>query len=310
MQAIMKPEIQERFVPYIDDNPNPSEYVGSGNWSISMPTAIAYIFSDEGFVIAADGLNIVRRKDGPDVMSRCTQKIFELSGIDRHVAVSFIGMVTLFNEAGEMAFNFISACIEAAKTIEHVPVRDPNELAAQICPLVQQRLVAIRDGGELDRYPSPELPRLGERGHTIVRIFLDGYFNGQPFRTGMRFYHDEQELLWAPFSHDVSPQRKNVLFGADLIGRFLFDTEDPRLEKHRTDACRLVAARFKQSDIFVPLKDAIEAARNFIAACSDPVAKEIERWDYQRIGGEPHVVTITPQRGFDWALRPKHFDPL
>jgi hypothetical protein len=58
------------------------------------------------------------------------------------------------------------------------------------------------------------------------------------------------------------------------------------------------------------LKDAIEAARNFIAACSDPIAKKIEGRDYQRIGGEPYVVTIAPVRGFDWELRPKHFDSL
>jgi hypothetical protein len=58
----------------------------------------------------------------------------------------------------------------------------------------------------------------------------------------------------------------------------------------------------------VPLKDAIEAARNFIGACSDPVAQEIEGETNQRIGGELQLATITPTDGFQWVNRPEKFD--
>ncbi len=275
-----------------------------------MPTAIAYIFSGEGFVIAADGLNTVRGPSGPETISRCAQKIFGISGINRQVSCSFIGMVALFNEAGEMVFNFVSACTEAARALESVAMRDANDLAAKMCPIIRLRLKTITKNGELNQYPSPETSRRGELGRSLVRIFLDGYFDGQPFRAGARFYHDDQKLGWTMFPHDLSRRRETVLFGANLVGGLLFNTEDPRLEEFRTDSCRTIAARYRNPDTAVNLQDAIGAARSFITACSSPVAKEIEGWDYQRIGGEPHIATITPKEGFHWSPRPEQFDAL
>ena len=92
------------------------------------------------------------------------------------------------------------------------------------------------------------------------------------------------------------------------IASVLLDSEDPRLEKYRTDACRSIANRFKHPDTAIGLQDAIEAARNFIGACSDPIAKEIEGVTYQRIGGEIQIATVTPKNGFQWESRPEQFD--
>jgi len=124
--------------------------------------------------------------------------------------------------------------------------------------------------------------------------------DGQPFRAGVRFTTTIKNWDGRLFPHDLSRRRENVLFGA----------EDPRLEEFRTDSCRTISARYRNPDTAVTLQDAISAARSYIAACSSPVAKEIEGWDYQRIGGEPHIAAITPKEGFHWWQRPEQFDAL
>jgi|CZKX01.1.fsa_nt_gi hypothetical protein len=300
MQVALEHETQERFVPYVDDHPDGPILIGP--LCISMPTALAHIFSDGGFVIAADGLSTVKRADGPKVECKHAKKIFHLPGIDREVACAFVGIATLSNDAGEPAFDFTAEFVKAAQTVRSRLTRDANDFASQICPLVQQNLIAVKRGGSFSRYPSPEPHRLGESGRTMVRIYLDGYFSGQPFRTGIRFYHVDQELAWGPAFHDLGRSYKSILTGSDRVARLLFDTEDPRLDKYRTDACRRVATRYKHPDTVITLEDAIEAARNFIEACSDPVALEIDGKDnHHPIGGRIHIATVTPRDGFRWV---------
>jgi hypothetical protein len=300
MQLELEYDIEERFVPYVDDHPDGTILIGP--LCIPMPTALAHIFSDDGLVIAADGLQIVRQADGPAVRPKSVQKIFDVSGIDRHVACAFIGMATLFNDAGdETAFDFTDQVVKAAEAIRSRPSRDMNDFASQICQLVQERLASVKQRGGFSRYPSPQPARFGESGRTIVRIYLDGYFTGQPFRAGIRFYHVDQELAWGWTPHDLSRWYKTALSGLLRVGSLLFETEDPRLDKYRTTACKLVASRYKNPDTVVAMADAIDAARNFIAACSDPVAVEIEGENYQPIGGRIHIATITAKDGFQWV---------
>jgi hypothetical protein len=58
-------------------------------------------------------------------------------------------------------------------------------------------------------------------------------------------------------------------------------------------------------EIRVTLSDAVEAGRNYIEACSSPVALEIDKEICQGIGGHIHVATITPTAGFEWLIPPK-----
>lgn len=308
MQLKAKTATEKQFASYIYDDPQPAPWLG--DICIPMPTALACIFSEDGLVIAADGLNLIRTSDSLRRDSDRVQKIFHLSGIDREVACSFFGRVTLLNDADEMVFNFIYACQEAAKSVRSISARDASEFAAQICPLILEKLESVKEAGKLSRYPKPESAQPGEPGSTLVRIFVDGYFNGQPHRTGIRVFHVDQKLGWDLRPHDLSRWRKTLFYGARRVANLLFETNDPRLEKYRTDACKLIGTRFNYPDTAIGLEDAVDAARNFIGACSDPLAKEIEGDTYQRIGGEVHIATITPNEGFRWRDRPKHFEPL
>ncbi len=234
-------------------------------------------------MVAADGFNFMRSGVGIKLTSKCAQKIYELSGTDRQVACSLTGRVTIFNKADEQVFDFASACCDAARAVESVPARDANEFAAQILPIIQQRLAAIKESGKLDRYPSPMRRQVGERGRTMVRIHLDGYFNGLPFRTGIRFFHDNQELGWEPSLHELNPWRKSLFYGLLKVTDVLLKTDDPRLEKYRTPACKLVAARENNPEIAISLEDAVEL-----------------RETLSRL-----VLIVSPQR-----LRERHFSEL
>ncbi|MGI8962200.1 MAG: hypothetical protein ACR2IV_21065 [Bryobacteraceae bacterium] len=161
----------------------------------------------------------------------------------------------------------------------------------------------IRCEGKLSKYPSQ-----GNRGnpheHQIVTVHVDGYFSGYPARAGEEFYHFNQQLRYDTNSpHTLNCPKKywNVIHGSSYIGALLFDSNDERLAKFRTDASKRVAASFNDSDIDITLEDAIEAARNYIEACSDPIVRELDIENCQGIGGRMHIATITPTGGFKWA---------
>jgi hypothetical protein len=279
-----------------------------------MATGLAHIFSEDGLVVGADGFNYYRTAPGPEgltLQSRRAQKIYHLPGADREVVCAFYGRVTLSNDADERVFSFIHAFRNAAKNIRFTPLQNAKEFADRICPLVLEELAAVKREGKLTRYPSP--PRQpGETDRPIVRVFADGCFNGQMYRAGICFFHLDQQLGWRPLPHDLNRSHKSLFYGAERIKKLLFslDESDSRLKKYQTPACRLMAERFRNPDLPIRLDDAIDAAKNFIAACSSKAAMEIEGDDYQRIGGKPQIAVITPGGGFYWDLRPKRFDPL
>jgi hypothetical protein len=269
-----------------------------------MSTALVYFFTDEGFVIAADGFNTLVSREGRQVTSDRAQKIFPVRGIEREAALSFTGRTTLYDQTESyVAFDFPSAFVSAAHEIRFEPVENVSAFLSELCLIVLERLELTRLRVGLSKYPSPP-NRLNPAEHTIISIHLDGYCSGYPVRAGATVYHINQEVAWDANSlHSLNcPKRYwSVLHGSDSIGALLFDTSDARLAQYRTEACRRVAANYKDSNIGITLQDAIEAARNYIAACSDPAIREIDIENCRGIGGRIHIATITPKDGFQWV---------
>ena len=274
-----------------------------------MPTALAHIFADDGFVIAADGLSIVTKSDSAERRSVRTQKIFLLPGTRRKLACAFTGMVTLFNDARDkVAFNFISEVLRAARKIQPGLSRDGNDYVYSLSGEVLRRLVEAKESGKFT-LPHSDQPN----PHTIVRVYVDGYLDGRPFRTGIKFCAIDQilkrDFLDGIDSHDLT-DGKSRFNGSRRLAKLFFHREDARLIEYRTAACRRITARIYDPELPLSLAEAIDAARNFIAASSARVAKEIEGDAYQRIGGKLQLATITPKKGFQWIERPEKFDPL
>jgi hypothetical protein len=273
-----------------------------------MATALAYLFSDNGFVIAADGRDTLVSAEGREVASDHAQKIFPIRGIDREAAFSFTGRTTFYDQAEErIAFDFISQFVDAANRMQSETVMNAGDFLSRVCSAVRDKLeFAKRSAAGISKFPSPR-NRLNPSEHTIIDIHIDGYFSSYPARVGATFYHINQKVAWdlnSPHTLNSPKIYWNVLDGSALIGTLLFDTDDVRLAQYRTEACCRVAAHFRDPNIGITLADGIEAARNYIAACSDPAIREIDPENCQRIGGHIHIATITLQDGFRWAIAP------
>jgi hypothetical protein len=132
--------------------------------------------------------------------------------------------------------------------------------------------------------------REGELGDTIVRLFVDGYFNGSPSRVQVRFWHESQDLK----PHDIIAEGaiSGLLLteGSVVVAHLLLETDDARYARYRyrmTESKLGPAARF---------------ALSYILACSDPVSREVDELCVGT-GGKPQIATVTPNQGFRWASK-------
>jgi len=279
-----------------------------------MATALAYFVLDEGFVLAADGLNtLVSGKDRRE-SSRKVQKIFPIGNQGSQVvACSFMGRISLYKNVYDdlPAFDFTSAFVQAANEIPPESLQGASDLLSRACPVLQRRLKYLKQTGGIAKYPGRR-NMMNPQHHRIVTINIDGYFLGHPDRAGVEFYHVDQEVKWDTNSHTLNrPKREwTVLHGSQLVSNLLFNTDDARLAQYRTESCNKVAAAFNDPRIEITMKDAINAGRNFIQACSSKIARdEIDPENCRGIGGEPQIAIIAKE-GFQWVTRPDHFDPL
>ena len=238
-----------------------------------------------------------------EVISDQEQKVFRLPGVGREVACTFYGMVHLLDDAGDIAFDFISECRNAAKSLDSVPFANASELAARIGQQLERGLVGAKERGRLATYPKGKRWP-GERENEIVRIYVDGYFNGCPSPAILRLGQEDQQPFFRREPRDLYPQHRAALMGSQEIEHLLFQTEDPRFAKYRSNSTRRIGLRRTCPSTPVTLLDSIEAARNYIAACSDPTALEIDAKTCENIGGHIHIAAITPENGFYWVDPP------
>ena len=296
-------DIRELWHP--DDDLQPSGEAAC----IPMATGLAHLYTEAGLVVAADGFNYYRFGPGPDVLtveSTKAQKIYAFDGFDRCLSCAFYGRVTLSDDNDEKVFNFVTACHDSMRELANVRMKDANELARNLAPKVFSLLEETKRSGRLDRYPNTRR-EFGKRGRPLARVFIDGCFGSKFYRSGIRFFHDEQKLDWDfAMEHRLELGVVNRFYGSDEIYRCLFRTDDSRLEKYRSSATRA----FKETEPLSSIDAAVQVATDFIGACSDPVAREIEGINFQRIGGELHVATIKASEGFQWVKHPTEFDEL
>jgi hypothetical protein len=308
MQVRTNRESQEQGFSYIGDDPEGPIYPGWVPY-IPMSTALAYFFCDEGFVIAADGRNTLVSAKGREIVSEQAQKIFPVHGIEREAAFSFTGRTTLFDPADDhKVFDFPLEFSRATRDVQS-EIMNVKPFVSAVCSLVQERLDLTIQGAGIGKLPSRR-DRGNPSEHNIITIHLDGYFSGYPVRVGAHFYHVQQKISWdtnAEHTLEGINRYWTRLFGSDKIASLLLHTEDTRLSGYRTEACRRVAACCADSSINMTLQNAIEAGRNFIAACSDDSLREIDPENCRGIGGHIHIATITPKAGFQWA---SGFEPM
>jgi hypothetical protein len=252
-----------------------------------MPTAIARMYVPEGFVIAADGRGCDEKYN---VLSENCQKIFGIQGCDKALAYAFAGTVQLDGlDPREVAFDF---AVEAKRAIEKLEGRTSRNLvgyAHRLSGILYDELRAVANRTTLAPFPAGR-QQPDEKGSTITRLFVEGYFQGLPERIAVRFSHEDQRLSEPEvYRIEVLPGRP-VIHGSPIVTKVLFDDRDERLRQ------------FKEPDRrYSRLEAAVEITKNYIRACSSPEGLALDQDVCRSIGGHIHVATVTPDRGFQWV---------
>ncbi len=253
---------------------------------LPMPTAIARIYTTEGFVVAADGRESLDedRKRADDA-----QKIFPIKRPHINVAYSIAGAVEMASLDGRPPLNLIAQIENAWRALDQEP---PDRFGDYIALLFAQVYKPLAQS----RYNYPEKDKrhgvLGPPIYEIARIFLDGYYRGFAASGEAALYHFDKRML-EPESYsppDVRVTRELDYAGSHVVFHYLFRTDDPRFAKYRRPA---------PPPGEVTLAEAVLRARGYIEACSDEVVRQIDPEAYKTIGGKTHIAKVT-RDGFEW----------
>lgn len=273
---------------------------GAGNIvSVSMPTAIVRTYTNEGFVIAADGRKTKTQDGSVVVVSDATQKIFPVVGQAQSLAYAIAGTVQFTpKDSDEIVFDLIAEISNASQEFASRRSRNLAGYSTRLCRAVNARLAHVQKTGKPFRYPEDAVPLPGEHGRTIAHVFLEGYSGAAPARVRARFCHEDQKLLEPEIITGELAAGCPMVYGPGDVTNLLFKTEDPRFAVYR----RKTLLRRDMT-----MSESIEIAKSYIGACCDPEALKIDEKACSGIGGRIHIATITAKNGFQWV---EGFGPL
>lgn len=274
-----------------------------------MPTVLAHVFCNDGFVIAADGLDHLRDGTTLTVDSDEAQKVFRLDGNNRSVACAFYGRVTQYEDSGEnLVFDFISELNRASRMVASEVFPDAATFGTALAEEISDRLQRVIETGSINKYLAArkESRTLGQRGIEVVSIYLDGYFGNDPYRSHISIFKEYGTIMWQlGTGHPLSGNGLS-LHGSDKIAYHLFDAQNdeyPHLATYRSKACRSV---YRRPQLLNSLQDAMDVARNYVAACCDQRSRDVDPICHN-FGGTPQLATITRQDGFQWVDPPGRY---
>ena len=268
------------------------ESVAKDSWM----SAIAVIYTRDGFVLAADGrrsLDDDATEAAQFLLSDMVQKIFPVEDRDRTLAYAITGL------AGSDDGKF-DTYVEAAKQTErlsNLEFRNLDGYAEEFCRGLNKAFNLTKKQGHVPRFPQiKRLPQLG--GWGIATAVFAGYFQGAPSWSYADFFHHDN--LPSAFRVNVAPiSPGNRLFsGSGRIQQLTYpndrDTKtDPRFARY-----------IKPTGPDTSLEGAVDIGRGFIEAHSDPVALQEDYDVCKRVGGHIHIAKVTPS-GFEWLVKPK-----
>lgn len=241
-----------------------------------MPTAIISIYTKEGFVIMADGLDC--DQDTYKVNRDSVQKIYPIKYRDDTLACSFTGTDRIqANGSADVTYDFVRETVASAALMADTRFDD----LINYVEALKQRLIQIPESARkaLSTYDS---------ARQETTIFVEGYFDGRPRRTALTIPHDGRppDLSGGPATAGMP------------VGAYSMKVRDAALNP----ASPLAKYRSEWSDIRT-LDDARESAWRLMAALLDPEAHKIDS-KCKAMGGWTHMATITPADGFRWVKKP------
>jgi hypothetical protein len=228
-----------------------------------MSTAIAMIYTKEGFVAASDGFGN-RGKGAPSLDE---QKLFDVVGYDFTLIYGISGAASLIGKDadGNETDYFKPIYSQVASELRSIGIANLEEYADLFVSKVGNKTV--------QEIANPD-DRFADRPHTLKVQFV-GYCHGIP---GMA----ERTLTYCrsgfsvPCKITYSPPRfaNRLLVGYDEVAEILSRDGDDEFRNYRTDAWKKVW----RMDESISLEEAIEAAKNiFGRALQTPPSSLIGR---------------------------------
>jgi hypothetical protein len=244
-------------------------------------TAIVRLYIPEGFVIAADGLRT--HSENPALNVETAQKIFRIDGKGKHLACACTGAALITRDnSEEIVLDFMEEAEAASQRLYYQRYKNLHGYAAALSGLINLNLDDIKRSGKIAAYPPPARP-LNREGDTsiIAELWLDGFYDEVPSRVDAVFRYDGQGLLEPAIIDRPVALGNLIVQGPNTPGFTVLQGSSPR-----------------------SLDEAVEAARRYIASCSDAESIALDPEACANIGGHIHVATITKDAGFRWAISP------
>ena len=259
--------------PYYTDGE--AEYFSEGN-TIPVSTAIARIYTSEGFVIAADG----RQANGitRSVVSDSICKIFGIQHGNRQLTYAIAGPI------GFRSFSFVTETAKAVEALKESRAKSLWQFSVDLMRILSPILAKEKEEHLGD------LPAETRTAEADTFIFLDGYYDGRPKRARIKFHHHGVAL--SETEEDTAGQELDAGhdYGSVPMIRLLAEEDD-----------RLAAFRPSRYRPDLTLQEGITIAANRIRAHCDPIAMTIDPEHCWAMGGRIHLATVTFTQGFAWV---------
>jgi len=252
-------------------------------------TAVIRIHTQDGFVIAADGL---RRNIRGLEITDSQQKIFRIEQRGGIVAYALTG-VTFIQEDAQTTFSVSDAIAKITNglLIDHFTTAE--RYVRKFGKSAIDSLRKAQKNGQIKQFQD-----FGKQG-LIVKILFAGYHQKQPFMADITLLHNKQKLQppQLEFKEYLPDMTDMKLAGSEIVFNGLLHTDNPDLVRFRSGG--FIKFRNKQS---LSESDVIELAHNYIAACADAAGRKLDP-DCLGIGGHTHIAIIKPD-GFRWIIPP------
>ena len=251
-------------------------------------TAIAMVYVVPAFVIAADGRRRWADQRSIDESMKSQevdnqQKIFSARFKGRDIAYALTGLA--FNH--DRTFDLFEETRKTATTLENAKLANLYEYVGAFGDSIANAYAAARQDGRFGQFGINSFYSDPQQQNVLATIFMAGYFRKNDPSLGMLIISHQDQVVLAPKPIFQTPPRNPILSGS-AIAELMYGKRDPRFAKY-----------FRPISRTGTLEEAEEYARNYIEACSDPTAAEIDP-ECNGIGGHIHMATLTKQDGFNW----------
>jgi len=232
---------------------------------IPMSTAIARIYTPEGFAVAADGREFDQIVCM--VVNDKVQKIFPLYHRYGAISCAIAGLARFSATTGE-TFSLGSIAMEAARLVHGSEPRNLYEYAALLSTEMLKFIPLFNSSVASAKVPDTQMYLDGflHRGAERAKIILDHSLGAMP----------------RIFNQDL-PSPYRAIHGSQLVYDNLVSM--PR-EKPST------------------IREAIRLAWIVVRAHCSPEALLLDHHTCEAIGGQIHVATVTAHEGFIWRREP------